>query len=495
MNSRQDMQIAYFFHSLAEFQNEVDHLRVNISLVESYDPFVIFNYLKDQEKNGITIDSIAKILKKQKLQFNSCALKLCINLFDTRFSEALDFEDFLKMFITKNDIKKFFDISKSTPLIDLFKSERIQPQLEYAINRFLIIIIRKLSEIISNKETKSAIEDIHLFRKIDIDRKGKLSFSKLSDYCKKSRAPLADNDILGVLRILDINDDGIVNQNDFNFFLDLFSQKGPQKELFDAMKETSNIFNSKNQRNVNDEPHKTDKFARTMLKTTQNKDQYGLKDKNKINEQRTSSTNRENITPKRYQINDKRISVERENSQINQNKNLLSRDRSSLQNRTANFKQTSIMRPSLDKRKSPINIDHKKKQEFSYRRYSNKNVIDISNIQILTDKNQSKSIKREIKASDSSSSNRDRSYCKINSKKNLTRIVSNKNLNTDIQDKENKNENFQSRATQAHKKDTSSQPMECKDNRYDSKNIKELIEKAERRKTRNIESIRRRKLY
>jgi len=75
-----------------------------------------------------------------------------------------------------------------------------------------------------------------LFREIDTKNSGNLDFHNLKAFFEESKIKPRDTEIISILRIIDINDDGKINENEFNFFIELFSGKEPGTHVLNILK-------------------------------------------------------------------------------------------------------------------------------------------------------------------------------------------------------------------------------------------------------------------
>jgi hypothetical protein len=113
----------------------------------------------------------------------------------------------------------------------------------------------------SDPETHLILTQSNLFREIDSRNTNHLDFHNLKSFFEESKIKPRDSEIISILRIIDINDDGKINENEFNFFIELFSGKEPGSHVLNVLKrahENDNKINYFGEKNRQD-PFKYDR--------------------------------------------------------------------------------------------------------------------------------------------------------------------------------------------------------------------------------------------
>lgn len=108
----------------------------------------------------------------------------------------------------------------------------------------------------SDPETHLILTQSNLFKEIDARGTGHLDFHNLKAFFEESKIKPRDSEIISILRIIDINDDGKINENEFNFFIELFSGKEPGNHVLNVLKRAHeednkiNYFGEKNKQDA-----------------------------------------------------------------------------------------------------------------------------------------------------------------------------------------------------------------------------------------------------
>lgn len=66
-----------------------------------------------------------------------------------------------------------------------------------------------------------------------------LDFKTLKRFFEDLRIVPRDSEIIAILRVIDINDDGLIDKAEFDYFLSLFNSKMPSESLIQKLKERS----------------------------------------------------------------------------------------------------------------------------------------------------------------------------------------------------------------------------------------------------------------
>jgi Ca2+-binding EF-hand superfamily protein len=81
-----------------------------------------------------------------------------------------------------------------------------------------------LNRILDEPDTKFILQNAEMaFFEIDRARTGSLDFGNLRKFFEETRIKPRDTEIIAILRIIDVNDDGRIFKAEFDYFLTLFS--------------------------------------------------------------------------------------------------------------------------------------------------------------------------------------------------------------------------------------------------------------------------------
>jgi hypothetical protein len=190
-------------------------------------------------------------------------------IFDASLEGKLDFEDFLKMVLSQENKSLRFN-AVVNPNYEVTDDQDLGEEIEYTLARFFWKITQYLERISNDKDivltlsqqnqvffdsmkysgnyaprnihgvmTRSAIPRQYspsdynggVFRLIDHGSQSCLDFGNLARFFEKSNLTMRDTDLISILRLIDINDDGKIDEDEFNYFISIFKIVEPAAKL------------------------------------------------------------------------------------------------------------------------------------------------------------------------------------------------------------------------------------------------------------------------
>lgn len=233
----QRLKTVGFFLTISEWDRHLEVIRQILNGIEAFEPYAAYLRLSNGEGTPITASDVFDFMRSNGFEGDYMATSLIIKLFDTRFEGSLDFEDFLKMILSRDNPEIRFSVAQRE-VHEVQKGELLAPEIEYTLSRLFFKAGEFLSKIISDPETTSVINNSRLFDEITMGRSQILDFNNLKNYFTESKIRIRDEEIIGILRIVDINDDGRINKNEFGFFVNLFTGNDPSSMLLSSLKKT-----------------------------------------------------------------------------------------------------------------------------------------------------------------------------------------------------------------------------------------------------------------
>ena len=266
MEKRDHIQIVHIFLTITEWEKTVEQSRQFLNSIPEFEPYAAFLRLSNNSGNTISAQDISKFLEENAVRVNYLALKSVISIFDTKMREKLDFEDFLKMVLSRESPELRFN-AVSNPNYDVDYGEKLTEEIEFTLSRFFERTCKFLENV--SKDTnirqiygklmpqegsltpKNSRDDqfyapkrpqkiqkkIDLFGLIDEENRALIDFGSLKMFLGISRIQFGDGQIISILRALDIDDDGKIDKTDFDFFLTLFRVNEPSPALTEKLQD------------------------------------------------------------------------------------------------------------------------------------------------------------------------------------------------------------------------------------------------------------------
>lgn len=206
----------------------------------------IFNSLGDKEdfkfdnygqsRPIIHAEDLMEFLSQQKFQVERQGVDLLIGLFDSAKNRGLDFDDF-ECLLVRDNAKAL--LSKYSEYL----SNRLTHQEEYLLARYFYCITRHLESLVASSEYTRISQEmnccqqkLNLFNlvseKCSRNRDQRLvKFQGLKSFLQKNMMNLEDNKLVSILRAIDIECVGEINQDVWNNFFNELRQHSAHSRL------------------------------------------------------------------------------------------------------------------------------------------------------------------------------------------------------------------------------------------------------------------------
>lgn len=100
--------------------------------MESFEPYAAYLRLNGGSGEPITPDDLEKYLKDNGFSCDKNQLRTVIQMFDSRLVGSLDFEDFLKMILSRDNPDLRFN-AVSNPTYEVDDGQKLSDQIEYTL--------------------------------------------------------------------------------------------------------------------------------------------------------------------------------------------------------------------------------------------------------------------------------------------------------------------------------------------------------------------------
>ena len=119
MDIRLQMQITNFFLTITEWDRHIELTRQFLNAMESFEPYAAYLRLNGGSGEPITPEDLDRYLKENGFNCSLNHLRTVVQMFDSRLVGSLDFEDFLKMILSRdNPDLRFNAVSNPTYEVD-----------------------------------------------------------------------------------------------------------------------------------------------------------------------------------------------------------------------------------------------------------------------------------------------------------------------------------------------------------------------------------------
>lgn len=231
----QKLKIAGFLLNIAEWDRHLEVTRQILNGIVSFEPYAAFLRLTRGKSNGLTSRDIESFMRENGSTIDPFSIDNVVRVYDTKFQGFLDFEDFLKMTLARDNPKTRFEAAATREIYDV-GSDSLAEEIEYTLNRFFTKACEFVKRLKADAESQSIVSERDLFNQLGTGN-GALDFKILKKYFEDLRIVPRDSEMIAILRVIDINDDGIIDRPEFEYFLSLFNSKHPSDHLLQKLKE------------------------------------------------------------------------------------------------------------------------------------------------------------------------------------------------------------------------------------------------------------------
>jgi Ca2+-binding EF-hand superfamily protein len=242
-----NLKLAGFLLNITEWDRHLEVVRQILNGIDSFEPYEAFLRIHRASKNGfggggtgITSREIENFMRENSLPVDLNSLEVVVKIYDTKFNGYLDFEDFLKMTLTRDNPSVRFDAAANRQIKDIREDELLAEEVEYCLARLFSKAVDFVRRMKIDAESQSILGERDLFNKL-LSASGStgqnLDFKVLKRFFEQLKIVPKDSEIIAILRIIDINDDGVIDKTEFDYFLALFNLQGPDVSLMYKLKD------------------------------------------------------------------------------------------------------------------------------------------------------------------------------------------------------------------------------------------------------------------
>lgn len=235
MEAKRKIQTIGFLSSIAELDLHIEFNRKLLNQLPNFDGYFAFIRLTMGMRDEVTPAMISRFVALCGGTISDSSLKILVRMFDSRFCGALDYEDFLKLIISLDcpdvNLRACDSMTESVDIATQNPLRCLSLEVEQYLLRFFKRACQFIDIIRDDCETKTAVSDLNLFQTIDADNNGGIDYNNLQKYFASADCKIEDSKVISILRRIDINNDGKITQNEFNFFIDIFSGIEPEAHI------------------------------------------------------------------------------------------------------------------------------------------------------------------------------------------------------------------------------------------------------------------------
>lgn len=197
----------------------IEVTRQALTCIKGFEPYSAFQRLVDEIHNpmAITSGSIDTFMREISSSVDCSSAEVLINMFSSRLTGMMDFEDFLRLVLAREATSGRFEAAKRA----VPENVEVSPEVEYLLSKLIGKMCEFFRKIRTDSEIQTLLSDSSsLFGMIGGRN---LDYNCLSSFFKTLNLNVNEKDILAILRVIDINNDGVIDRSEFDYFLSLLN--------------------------------------------------------------------------------------------------------------------------------------------------------------------------------------------------------------------------------------------------------------------------------
>ncbi len=225
MSVTQRLRVAGFMLNIAEWDRHLEVVRQILNGIDSFEPYEAFLRITRGKSTGIGSKELESFMRENAVPVDLNSLDTVVRLYDTKFLGHLDFEDFLKMTLTRDNPSVRFEAAAKRQIHDVAEDQTLAEEVEYCLSRLFAKACEFVRKMKIDAESQSILAERDLFNQLVASSSSAscLDFKILKRYFETLKIMPKDSEIIAILRVIDVNDDGVIDKTEFDYFIGLFN--------------------------------------------------------------------------------------------------------------------------------------------------------------------------------------------------------------------------------------------------------------------------------
>ena len=236
MTTTQRLKVAGFLLNISEWDRHIEVVRQILNSVALFEPYAAFLRITKGRNPGISVADIEEFLRDNGAHVEGGSIEILVRLYDTKFLGHIDFEDFLKMTLTRDNPQMRFEAAAKRENYQVEESETLGEEIEFCLTRLLTKACEFIKRMRTDAESNGAVTDRDLFNEIGTTG-NILDYKAMKAFFESLKIIPRDSEIIATLRVIDINDDGLIDKSEFDYFISLFNNRSADPSLMNKLRE------------------------------------------------------------------------------------------------------------------------------------------------------------------------------------------------------------------------------------------------------------------
>lgn len=236
VSATQRLKVAGFFLNLAEWDRHIEITRQLLNGLDSFEPYAAFLRLTGGKSSSLLEASdVVAFLKDNSFDVSHKSVQCVLQLNDSKLKGGMCFEDFLKFTLARDHPKSRFEAAAKREIYEVEDGQRLADEVEYCLARLFAKSCEFVERLRQDSESQAVFSERYLFSQL-AEKSDKLDFNIIKRYFTTLKIVPKDSELIAVLRIIDINDDGLIDRPEFEYFIATVAGSSNHAELADKVK-------------------------------------------------------------------------------------------------------------------------------------------------------------------------------------------------------------------------------------------------------------------
>ena len=207
-NSLNKLKVASFLLNFAELDRMIELNRQTLTCFRGFEPYCAFQRLVQGSSNSmaITPGSLDQFTRDVSMAVDFSSLETIVNMYSSKLAGFLDFEDFLRLVLAREASDARFEAARREVPNDVV----VCIEIEYMLGRLILKLADFFRKLKVDPETQTMLADTSTLFSMLGGRT--IDYASLQTFFKTTGLVVSDKDILAILRLIDINDDGVIDR-------------------------------------------------------------------------------------------------------------------------------------------------------------------------------------------------------------------------------------------------------------------------------------------
>ena len=241
---RDIVKITEFFLNIAQWERHVEFTRQFLNGLDHFEPYSTFRHITKSSGKQVEVSDLMNYLDKNGNGFETSEVEPVLLLYDSNSDTRLNYEEFLQIVLSKDNSDLRFLAANRQPF-EYEDQDELYPETDLVLSNLLAKEIYFLDSFRKDPDLYDLFYKNDWFIEIDKANSGFIDFDNLKEFFNLNNIYPLDEEVIFILRRVDIDDDGRIEKEEFVKFINLIltvpyygNSKSKDQEVKSQMRES-----------------------------------------------------------------------------------------------------------------------------------------------------------------------------------------------------------------------------------------------------------------